>query len=78
MVIFVWLMAQHPMKEELKCAETMYGVQSVIMAGAPQMPKWSADNWDLNHEVCYSSEMYTCSRRLSYNEDTLPKAIVCK
>ena len=57
MVIFVWLMAQHPMKEELKCAEMMYGVQSVIMDGATWMPKLSADNWDLNHEVCYCSEI---------------------
>ena len=39
MVMFVWLMAQHPMREELKCAEMMNGVQSVIMDGADLMHK---------------------------------------
>ena len=52
MGIFVWLVAQHPMREELKCAKMMNGVQSVMMDGAPMMPEWSADNWDLNHKVC--------------------------
>ena len=51
-VTFVWLMAQHPTREELKCAKMMNGVQSVMMDGAPMMPEWSADNWDLNHKVC--------------------------
>ena len=39
MVMFVWLMAQHPMREELKCAKMMNGVQSVIMDGAHLMHK---------------------------------------
>ena len=45
-------MAQHPMREELKCAEMMNGVQSVIMDGTLLMPEWSVDNWDLKHKVC--------------------------
>ena len=53
MVMFVWLVAQQPMREELKCAEMMNGVQSVMMDGAPLMPEWSADNWDLKHKVYY-------------------------
>ena len=52
MGIFVWLVAQHPMREELKCAKMMCGVQSVMMDGAAMMPEWSADNWDLKHKVC--------------------------
>ena len=51
MVIFVWLVAQHPMRGELKCAKMMNGVQSVMMDGATLMPEWSADNWGLNHKV---------------------------
>ena len=39
MVTFVWLVAQHPMREELKCAEMMNGVQSVMMDGEPMMPE---------------------------------------
>ena len=57
-VIFVWLVAQHPTRGELKCANMMNGVQSVIMDGEPLMLKWSADNWDLKHEVCYCGEIY--------------------
>ena len=65
-VIFVWLMAQHPMREELKCAEMMNGAQSVMMDGAPLMPEWSADNWDLKHKVCYCDELQqTCSKNSS-------------
>ena len=45
-------MAQHPMKEELKCAEMMYGVQSVTMDGGTKRLKSSADNWDMKHKVC--------------------------
>ena len=45
------------MREELKCAEMMNGVQSVMMDGAPLMPEWSADNWDLKHKVCYFDEL---------------------
>ena len=52
MVISVWLMAQHPMREELKCAKMMYGVQSVKMDGGTKRLKWSADNWDMKHKVC--------------------------
>ena len=44
-------MAQHRMRGELKCAEMMNGVQSVMMDGAPLMLKWSADNWGLKHKV---------------------------
>ena len=40
------------MRGELKCAKMMNGVQSAMMDGAPSMPEWSADNWDLNHKVC--------------------------
>ena len=48
------------MREELKCAEMMNGEQSVMMGGAPMMPEWSADNWDLNHKVYY---IYMCEAR---------------
>ena len=48
------------MREELKCAEMMNGVQSVMMDGAPMMLKWSADNLDLNHKVYY---IYMCEAR---------------
>ena len=44
------------MREELKCAEMMNGVQSVMMDGAPMMPEWSVDNWDLKPKVCYCGE----------------------
>ena len=57
-VTFVWLVAQHPTRGELKCAEMMNGVQFVMMDGATLMPEWSADNWDLKHKVCYCGEMY--------------------
>ena len=57
MAMFVWLMAQHLTREELKCAEMMNGVQSVMMVGAPLMLEWSADNWDLKHKVCYFDQM---------------------
>jgi len=51
MVMFVWLVVQHPMREGLKCAKTMNGVQFVTAAGTPMMLKWSADNSDMIREV---------------------------
>ena len=29
----------------------MYGVQCVMIPGPLLMPEWSADNWDMEHEV---------------------------
>ena len=51
MVTFGWLMAQHLMREELKCVGMMNGVQSVGMDGITKRLKWSADNWDMKHKV---------------------------
>ena len=51
MVMFVWLVVQHPMRGGLKCAKTMNGVQFVTAAGTPLMLKWSADNSDMIREV---------------------------
>ena len=51
MVTFVWLAAQLLMRGGLRCAETMNGVQSVIMDGGQLMLKWSADNWGLKQQV---------------------------
>ena len=40
------------MREGLRCALMMNGVQCVMMDGGLQMPWWSADNLDMNHMVC--------------------------
>ena len=51
MVMFAWLVGQHPMRGELRCANMMNGVQFVIEDGTPLMPKWSADNSDMIRKV---------------------------
>ena len=51
MALFVLLVDQPVMKEELKFATEINGVQCVMIAGVPLMHKWCVDSLDLLRQV---------------------------